>query len=73
MGNYNKPNGSKKNIGQIIIAVVFAIIGTACIIIGYRNEFLHWLKTFGIVVLVLISPIVVFVIYDLIIKKIKDM
>ena len=53
MASYNKPNGNKKNIGVIIVTIVFAIIGILCIIIGYGSDFLNWLKTFGIVILVL--------------------
>ena len=73
MAKFNKPNGNKKSIGVIIVTSVFAIIGIICIIIGYRIEFLNWLKTFGIVTLIIMSPILVFVIYKIIIKKIKDM
>ena len=73
MTKFNKPNGNKKSIGVIIVTAVFAIIGIICIIIGYRIEFLNWLKTFGIVTLIIISPILVFVIYKIIINKIKDM
>lgn len=73
MGKYNVPNGSKKSIGVIIVTTVFAIIGCICIIVGYGNEFLTWLKTFGVVILVLVSPILIFVIYRIIIRKIKEM
>ena len=73
MAKFNKPNGNKKSIGVIIVTSVFAIIGIICIIIGYRIEFLNWLKTFGIVTLIIMSPRLVFVIYKIIINKIKDM
>lgn len=72
MAKFNKPNGNKKSIGVTIVTAVFAIIGIVCIIIGYGNDFLNWLMTFGIVILVLVSPILVFVIFTMIIKKIKD-
>ena len=73
MASYNRPNENKKNIGVIIVTAVFAIIGIICIIIGYGSNFLTWLKTFGVVILVLVSPVLVFVIFKIIIKKIKDM
>lgn len=73
MASYNKPNGNKKNIGIIIVTTVFAIIGLICLLIGYGDEVFTWAKTFGIVILVLVSPILVFVIFSMIIKKIKDM
>lgn len=72
MANYNKPNGSNKNIGAVIITIVFAIIGIACLVIGYRNEIVSWMKTFGIVILVLTSPLIVFLLYKFIMNKIKD-
>ena len=73
MASSNKPAGNKKNIGIIIVTTVFAIIGLACIIIGYGSEFLNWLGTFGVVILVLVSPILVFLLYKIVIGKIKDM
>lgn len=73
MANYNKPNGNNKNIGVIIIMAVFAIIGVTCLIIGYKNEIVSWMKTFGIVILVLLSPAIVYLLYKFIISKIKDM
>ncbi|MBR3208877.1 MAG: hypothetical protein IKF82_01270 [Bacilli bacterium] len=73
MASSNKPAGNKKNIGIIIVTTVFAIIGLACIIIGYGSEFLTWLGTFGVVILVLVSPILVFLLYKIVIGKIKDM
>lgn len=73
MAKYNKANGNTKSIGVIIITAVFAILGIICIIIGYKDEVLTWLSTFGIVLLVIASPILVYIIYQLVLKKIKDM
>lgn len=72
MVSYN-PNVNKKSLGTIIIITIFAIIGAVCIIIGYKNEFLSWLMTFGVVICVLMFPILIFLLYQLIKKKIKDM
>ena len=71
MANYNKPNGSNKNIGVIIIMAVFAIIGIACFIIGWRNEIVSWMKTFGIVIVVITSPLIVYLVYKFIMNKIN--
>lgn len=73
MASYNKPSTNKKSIGVIIVTTIFAILGAVCIIIGYGNEFLTWLTTFGIVILVLTFPILVFVLYHVISDKIKEM
>lgn len=73
MAKYNRPAGIKKSIGTIIITSIFAIIGIVCILIGYANKFLLWLRTFGIVILVISFPILVYIIYKLILKKVKEM
>lgn len=73
MASYNKPSTSKKSLGVIIVTTIFAIIGAVCIIIGYGSEFLTWLTTFGVVILVITFPILVFVIYHVISDKIKEM
>lgn len=72
MASY-KPNGNKKSIGVIIVTIVFAIIGLAFLLIGYWNDVIPWMKTFGIVILVLVSPILIFVIFKTIIKRVKEM
>ena len=71
MGNY-KPTANKKSIGIIVITVIFAIIGVVCIIAAYGNEFLIWLRTIGVVLVVLTAPALVTLIYLFLIKKIKE-
>ena len=73
MANYNKPKTKNKNLGVIIVMSVFAVLGIACIIIGYGNEFVSWLKTFGIVIVVLALPVIVFIVYRILVKKVKEM
>lgn len=65
---------SSKKTGGIVLAVtlVFALIGTVCLIIGYKNEVLHFLVTTGIaLLLVALVPISVFI-YQLINKRIDS-
>lgn len=72
MANYNI-KAKNKNLGLAIVMSVFAVIGLACIIIGYGSEFLSWMKTFGVVILVLSFPVVLFILYRTLVKKVKDM
>lgn len=72
MGNY-KLNESKKSKGVIISTLVFAILGAICLIIGYKNEIVWWLKNIGIVLLVIAAPLIIYIIYKEIISKIKEM
>lgn len=68
-----KKERNKTNIAVIIVIIIFALIGGTLLLIGYKNEMLKWMKTFGIVLLVLTLPLVVFVIYTNVNRKIKDM
>lgn len=72
MVNYNI-NGNKKSKSAVIVTLVFALLGTICLIIGYHSEFLWWLKNVGIVLLVIAAPLVIWLIYKKLIKDIKDM
>ena len=65
--------GNKKT-GGIVLAVtlLFAAIGTVCLIIGYKDEVLRFLVTTGFALLVIAAiPIVVFL-YQLIQKRIDS-
>lgn len=71
MANY-KPN-LKKNLGVILITAIMAVIGVTFLIIGYHNDVLSWMKTFGIVTCILLAPLVLWIIYHYVIRKIKEM
>lgn len=73
MAKYNKPSKANKSVGMIIVTLIFIIIGIVCIIIGFKNDIVSWMKTFGIVVCVMLSPIVVYLIYKLVMKKIDEL
>ena len=72
MGRYKK-NDFNKNKGILLVWSLFAIIGIILIIIGFYNDIVSWLVQFGIVLLVISAPILLFIIYLLIKKKIEDM
>ena len=62
----------KSGLWATAVTAVFAVIGAVFMIIGYRNEFLHWMVTTGIAFLVIsLVPIGVFV-YNLVNKKIDS-
>ena len=71
MGNY-KPN-SKKSLGVILVTAIMAVIGVTFLIIGYHTDVLNWMKTFGIVTCILLAPLVLWIIYHYVIRKIKEM
>lgn len=71
MASY-KPN-TKKNLGIILITVIMAVIGITFLIIGYHNDVLNWMKTFGLITCILLAPLVLWILYNYVIKKIKEM
>ena len=69
-----KPKSGNKKTASIvaIVTAVFALAGAICLIIGYKDEVLHFLVTTGIALLVLaLVPITVFA-YQLIQKRIDS-
>lgn len=64
---------AKTKIGIVGITVAFAIVAAIFIIIGTGNEVFGWLKTTGIVLLVISTPIILFFLYKFIMDKIKEM
>lgn len=71
-----KPRIGKKSmrggIGVAIVTAVFAAIGVVCLVIGYKDTVLSWLKTTGIVVLVVSAIPLCVLAYNLIQKKIDS-
>ena len=64
---------AKTKIGIIGITVAFAIVAAILIIIGTGNEVFSWMKTTGIVVLAISAPIILYFVYNYVMKKIKEM
>lgn len=71
MAKFNKP---KSNVGSVaLVSSIFAILGIVLLVIGYNVKIVSWLKTFGIVFIVLAVPIVIWILYNFINNKIKEM
>ena len=68
-----KKKKQKKNLIMLIVMLVFAVVGITCLVIGFGSDMLVWLRTFGIVILALISPILVYLIYTFVNSKVKEM
>lgn len=68
-----KSKKKKRNLTVAIIMGVFALIGLTFLLIGFGSEALVWMRTFGITILVIVSPILVIIIFKEIIDKVKGM
>lgn len=71
MGKFKKKK--KKNMVMLIVTLVFAVIGITFLAIGFGDEALVWCKTFGLTILGLLSPLIVYLIFQFINKKVDDM
>lgn len=71
MGKFKKKK--KKNMVMLIVTLVFAVIGITFLAIGFGDEALVWCKTFGLTILGLLSPLIVYLIFRFINKKVDDM
>lgn len=68
-----KAKKPKRNITVLIIMLAFVLIGLTCLLIGFGSDALKWMRTFGITVLVIVSPIIAFIIYKEVQNKVKGM
>ena len=68
IGKKNK----KAGLGVTLVTVLFALIGTVCLVIGYHDTVLQWLSTVGIVVLVVAAIPALVIGYMFIQKKIDS-
>ena len=68
-----KSKKKKRNLTVAIIMSVFALIGLTFLLIGFGSEALVWMRTFGITILLIVSPILVYIIFREIIDKVKGM
>ena len=74
MGKFKlKAKASKGNISILGTTLGFLILGIILLIIGYKDNVLPWLKTTGIVLLVIAVPVLIWMVHSIIIEKIKDM
>lgn len=74
MGKFKpKAKTSKGNISILGTTLGFLILGIILLIIGYKDNVLPWLKTTGIVLLVIAVPVLIWMVHGIIIEKIKDM
>ena len=68
-----KSKKKKRNLTVAIIMSVFALIGLTFLLIGFGSEALVWMRTFGITILIIVSPILAIIIFREITDKIKGM
>jgi uncharacterized membrane protein (DUF485 family) len=67
-------NGGKKtNIWVWIITGFFLAVGITFIVIANFNAMVEWFRVFGITLVVLCAPVLLWLIYQVIKHKIKDM
>lgn len=70
MGNYKESNN---NISIIKTTAVFVVLGLIFLIIGFFDGIAKWVKTCGIAFLIISVPFIIWIIYKVLMKKIKDM
>lgn len=73
MGKF-KTNQAKSKSGSIaIVCGIFIVIGIILIIIGYATQLADWIGKFGIAFVVLAVPVIAWIVYDVLKRKIKEM
>lgn len=70
--NY-KNGGGKTNVWVWIITGFFLAVGITFIVIANFNAMIEWFRTFGITLVALCTPVIVWLVYQIIKQKLKDM
>ena len=69
-----KYNAPKSKVGSLsIVTCSLLLVGIILVIIGFRTEISSWVKTFGLAFIVCAIPLIIFVVFRIINKKIKEM
>ena len=71
MGKFNKP--SKGNISVLGTMIFFVVLGTLFTIIAFHDKMGKWLDKYGLTLCVVLIPVILFVVHQFVIKKIKEM
>ena len=72
MGKFKKKK-KRTNMIVLIVTLVFAVAGITFLAIGFGDEALVWCKTFGLTILGLLSPLIVYLVFQFINRKVDDM
>lgn len=72
MERYKKNNPKGKNGSIAILSGVMLALGATLLILGYNIQILSWMKKYGIVFIVVGTPILVLILYRIILKKVKE-
>lgn len=71
MAKFNK--ASKGNISVLGTMIGFTVLGTIFLIIAFHEKMGKWLDKYGLTVLVIAIPVVLFIVHQFVMKKIKEM
>lgn len=64
----------KKDISIVAaLTVVFAVLGILCIVVGCYADIVSWLKKFGLGLIIICLPLLIWLIKTVIQNKIKEM
>lgn len=68
-----RPKKQRKNLIVLITMSAFAVLGITFLIIGFGSEALVWMRTFGLVIIALVSPIIVYIVFKMLNRKVEGM
>lgn len=71
MAKFNK--ASKGNISVLGTMIGFIVLGTIFLIIAYHDKMGKWLDKYGLTLIVVLIPVILFVVHQFVMKKIKEM
>jgi hypothetical protein len=73
MGKFKTNKANTKSGSIALVCGIFIIIGIVLIVLPNLTDIADWVSKFGIALIVLATPVIAFIVYDILKRKVKEM
>jgi hypothetical protein len=73
MGKFKTNKANTKSGSIALVCGIFIIIGIVLIVLPNLTDIADWVGKFGIALIVLATPVIAFIVYDILKRKVKEM
>ena len=73
MGKFKTNKANTRNGSIALVSGIFILIGIILIVVTSLTNIADWVGKFGIALIVLSVPVIAFIVYDILRRKVKEM
>lgn len=73
MGKFKTNKANTKSGSIALVCGIFIVIGIVLIVLPNLTTIADWVSKFGIALIVLSVPVIAFIVYDILRRKVKEM